>query len=102
MEQKPPEKKNHRDAEGFVITEPNNFVTNKPKKGKVGKGTYFGGMIPHIPEDPETLRKIRLTEMAYHKSMVPEDAKPFSNMARKLNWGTFNPPLAVYGGPSLA
>jgi hypothetical protein len=102
MEQKPPERKNYRDAEGAVITEPNNFVTNNLKSGRVGKGTSFGGMIPHMPEDPDALRKIRLSEMAYHKSMVPEDAKPFSSQARKLHWGTFNPPISVLGGASLA
>ena len=31
-------KKNHRDAEGHVIIEPRNFVTNNPRKGQIGKG----------------------------------------------------------------
>lgn len=57
IEQKPQERKNYRDAEGAVITAPNNFVTTNIKKGKVGKGTTFDGMIPHLPEDPDVQRK---------------------------------------------
>ena len=52
-------KKNYRDAEGAVILQPFNFVTSKTRTGKVGPGTSFGGNIPHLPEDPDILRKIR-------------------------------------------
>jgi hypothetical protein len=78
MESKPDDKKNYRDAEGAVITAPNNFVTTRLKSGKIGKGTTFGGIIPHHPEDPDAQRKILLSEIAYHKSKLPEDGKPFS------------------------
>ena len=33
--------KNIRDADGHVITEPKNFYTWNPKKGKVGKRCFF-------------------------------------------------------------
>lgn len=62
----PDPKKNYRDAEGAVITEPPNFVTTNLKKGKIGKGTTFGGNIKHLPEDPDAVRKMVLTELAYH------------------------------------
>jgi hypothetical protein len=63
----------------MVITEPPNFVTNKMKVGKVGKGTTFGGTIKHMPEDPDAIKKQILTEIAYHKSKLPEDGKAFSS-----------------------
>jgi len=102
MEQKPDDKKNYRDAEGAVITAPNNFVTCNLKKGTVGKGTTFGGTIKHLPEDPDAQKKAVLTEIAYHKSKLPEDGKAFSSMAKRLRYGVFNNPEKVYGGPSLA
>jgi len=46
-------KKNFRDEEGIVVTGPRNFTTMNPKKGKVGKNTYFGGAFKHLPEDPD-------------------------------------------------
>jgi hypothetical protein len=33
----------YKDADGEVITENRNFLTNPMKEGKVGKGTSFGG-----------------------------------------------------------
>lgn len=55
-----------------------------------------------MAEDPDAEKKRLHTEMAYHYSKIPEDAKPFSQKARNLKYGTFNNPEKVYGGPSLA
>ena len=41
---------NRKDADGRVITEPRNFLTNPPKQGIVGKGTSFAGKIEHLPD----------------------------------------------------
>lgn len=92
----------YKDAEGAVITGPRNFYTTKMKKGRVGRGTFFSGVIPHKEEDPEAEKKLRLTEMAYHKSKLPEDGSQFKSMGGHLFMGTFSRPKEVYGGPSLA
>jgi hypothetical protein len=44
-------KKEYRDADGAVKTEPKNFYTWKPKMGKVGKRCFFNGQPEHIPDD---------------------------------------------------
>jgi len=59
-------KKNYRDAEGAVITEPPNFLTTRMKKGKVGKGTSFGGVIPYMPDDYNIRSKIAMEELKKH------------------------------------
>ena len=47
-------KKNYRDPEdNHVIIGPRNFTTMPSKKGEVGKGTSFGGQIPHLPDGYE-------------------------------------------------
>ena len=53
---KPDPIKNRRDTEGNVLTENPNFYTTKLKKGKAGKGTSFGGLIPYVEEDPHFIK----------------------------------------------
>ena len=57
MEQGGVKKKNYKDEEGGVITGPRNFTTNRLKRGKIGKGTSFGGVPEHMPDDIENNRK---------------------------------------------
>jgi hypothetical protein len=97
--QKPDPIKNHRDAEGNVIIENTNFYTTKLRKGKSGKGTSFGGMIPYVEEDPNFVKNQLKSEIAYHRSKL-QDA-PFRNMGGTLKHGTFNTPASVLGGPSM-
>jgi uncharacterized membrane protein YvbJ len=49
-------KKNRKDADGHVIIEPRNFLTNPPKVGEVGKQTSFGGNLPHMADPFDTKR----------------------------------------------
>lgn len=66
---------NRKGPEG-VITEPKNFLTNPPKKGIVGKGTFLGGKIEYI-EDPFNRRKeLAKKEREEHEKKMQE--KPFS------------------------
>jgi len=44
-------KKMYRDEEGAVITEPRNFLTNPPKKGQIGDGTYFAEPLKYMEDD---------------------------------------------------
>ena len=92
----------YKDAEGAVITGPPNFYTNKMKKGRTGKGTFFSGTIPHHPEDPDVLKKVIMKELQYHHSKLPDDGKAFRSTAGGLYRGTFSRPKEVYGGLSMA
>lgn len=67
-------KKNRRDAEGAVIIEPKNFLTNPPKKGEVGKGTSFAGNLPHLPDPFDRKRELLSKERLEHESKVQEKA----------------------------
>lgn len=42
--------KNRKGADGAVVLEPRNFLTNPPKQGVVGKGTTLGGKIEYLPD----------------------------------------------------
>ena len=44
-------KKCRKGPDGAVITDNRNFLTNPPKAGEVGKGTSFGGIFPHLPDE---------------------------------------------------
>ena len=44
--------------DGAVITEPRNFLTNPPKMGEVGKGTSFGGNLPHMPDQYDRKKEL--------------------------------------------
>ena len=65
-------KKNYRDEEGMVITAPPNVVTNGLKKGRVGKQTSFGGIIPYIADQYDRHRDIAKEELEYHRSKLQE------------------------------
>jgi hypothetical protein len=86
-------KKSRKAPEGGVLIEPRNFLTNPPKKGEVGKGTSFGGNLPHMPEPFDYKREILTKERLEHEAKLQE--KAFSQMARKKD--TFNPIKEVFG-----
>ena len=86
-------KKNRRAEDGAVMIEPRNFLTNPPKEGEVGKGTSFGGNLPHMPEPYDYKREILKKEREEHEAKLQE--KPFSQMVKKKD--TFNPVKEVFG-----
>lgn len=61
-----PKKKNYKDAEGAVIVGPKNFVTSPIKKGRVGRGTSLGGLIPYKEDEYDIKRIIAKKEREYH------------------------------------
>lgn len=69
-------KKNYRDEEGKVKLQPKNFLTMPPKKGFVGKGTFFGGNLPHLP-DPYDFGKEQ-EKKAWSEAKAKMQEKPFS------------------------
>jgi Domain of unknown function (DUF4586) len=86
-------KKCRKGEDGAVIIEPRNFLTNPPKEGEVGKGTSFGGNLPHMPDPYDNKRQILTKERLEHESKMQE--KPFSQMVKKRD--TFNPVKEVFG-----
>jgi hypothetical protein len=88
-------KKNYKDEEGNVITEPHNFLTSRLKKGKNGKGTTFDGPIKYMEDEYDRRRKFVKEEMEYHRSKLQD--KPFSQQAKRLAFGTFGHPSEVFG-----
>lgn len=65
-----------KDEEGHVIIGPINFLTNPPKKGIVGKGTFFSGKIPYMTDPYGRAKEIAKKEREEHLKKVQE--KPFS------------------------
>lgn len=50
---------------------PPNFVTSRLKKGLVGKGCTFSGVIPHVKgNDIENRTRIAAFDRAYHLSKL--------------------------------
>jgi hypothetical protein len=59
IDEKPAEKKNYREEDGGrVMIGPTNFLTNPMKRGKVGRATSFGGIIPYKEDDYDIKKKI--------------------------------------------
>lgn len=79
-------KKMYRDEEGAVITEPRNFLTNPPKKGRNGEGTQFGDSVPYMEDDYNRPRQLAKKEREFHQSKLQD--KPFSQRAKGT--ATFN------------
>ena len=80
-------KKCRKAPEGGVITEPKNFLTNPPKAGEVGKGTSFGGNLPHMPDEYERRKELARKERLEHEKKLQE--KPFSQRIKeKETFGT--------------
>ena len=50
IDEAPPKRKDYKDPEGGVLTGPVCFLTNPMKKGKVGRATSFGGIIPYTED----------------------------------------------------
>ena len=86
-------KKSHKGEDGHVILEPRNFLTNPPKQGEVGKGTSFGGNLPHMPEQYDYKQEVLTKERKIHESTLQE--KPWSQMVKQKD--TFNPVKEVFG-----
>lgn len=63
-------KKDRKDADGHVIIEPRNFLTNPPKQGEVGKGTTFGGIYEHIPDDFDRKKLLQKKEREEHEKKI--------------------------------
>jgi hypothetical protein len=59
-------KKNYRDEEGNVILGPRNFTAIPIKKGKVGRLTSFGGVVPYIADPYDNKKKIAWAELKDH------------------------------------
>jgi hypothetical protein len=59
-------KKNYKDEEGAVIVGPKNFLIMPMKKGKVGKMTTLGGIVPYMEDDYNAKKKIEAKEREYH------------------------------------
>jgi hypothetical protein len=70
MEHGVEKKKNFKDEEGAVIVGPKNFLIMPMKKGKVGKMTTLGGVIPYMEDDYNTKKKLEAKEREYHLSKV--------------------------------
>lgn len=64
-----------------------------PKKGVVGKGTFFGGNLPHLP-DPFDYGKEQ-EKKAWSEAKAKMQEKPFSQRARSL--GQFATVKEVFG-----
>ena len=96
MPNPPPPKKRYKNEDGEVITAPRNFLTTKPKLGRVGRGTSFGGVIPYTEDDYNVKKKIIRKEMMFHQEKVGE-RPPFSQQCKRLAFGTFNKPKDVIG-----
>ena len=60
IDEAPPKKRDYRNAEenGAVIVGPRNFLTNPMKRGKVGRATSFGGIVPYAEDDYDIKKKI--------------------------------------------
>lgn len=85
-------KKDYKDADGAVITAPRNFYTMPPKKGEVGKNTYFNKFPEWMVDDFNWPRKVAKNEMEEGKKL--EQEKPFSQRAKDI--GLFNKDKEVY------
>lgn len=85
-------KKDYRDADGAVVTAPKNFYTMPPKKGIVGKRTFFNGQVEHMVDDYNWPKKVATKEMEEGKKL--EQEKPFSQRAKDI--GVFNKDKEIY------
>jgi Domain of unknown function (DUF4586) len=63
-------KKCRKGEDGAVIIEPRNFLTNPPKVGEVGKGTSFGGNLPHMADPFDRKRELLNKDREEHEAKV--------------------------------
>lgn len=85
-------KKNFRNEDGEVITEPKNFLTNPLIKGGVNnKGACFAPQVEHMPDDYNYPKKLARKELDYHLSKLQEvnfknrvTPLPYFNNARQV------------------
>lgn len=83
----------YKDEDGNVKLAPKNFYTMPPKKGVVGKRTYFNPQVEHMPDDFNYPKTLARKEMDAAKLL--EQEKPFSQRAK--TWGGFNKTKEVIG-----
>lgn len=67
-----------------VVTAPRNFITNPPKKGQVGKQTYFGGKIPYTEDDYNRPKELARKELEHHRTKLQE--APFRQRVGKIDY----------------
>lgn len=79
-------KKQIKDEDGHVITQPRNFYTCAAKSGKTHKKSCFDPFPAAITDDFNWPRKVAKKEMDEKKKL--EQEKPFSQRAK--TWGGFN------------
>lgn len=87
-------KKNYRDADGAVVTSPKNFYTMPAKTSKDDPKYYFNRQPEHIPDDYNYPKKLARDEMKAGKEK--EQDKPFSQRAKDVGHGLFNPNKETY------
>jgi hypothetical protein len=75
-------KKQIKDEDGHVITQPRNFYSNPGKRGKTAKGSCFMPFPEFVPCDFDWPRKLRRKEMEKLKASLPDDVKPFSHRCK--------------------
>lgn len=63
-------KKSRKGPDGGVIIEPRNFLTNPPKQGEIGKGTSFGGTLPHMADEFDRKKVIAKKEREEHEKKL--------------------------------
>jgi len=76
MEQGPKKRdpKSLKNADGDVIIEERNIVTNPIKKGQVGKNVLIGERLPFQGDDYEAQKKLDLKKREYHNSKIQDKA----------------------------
>ena len=63
-----------------MIVEPRNIMTSPIKRGKIGKQTTLGGVIPYVSDPYDMKKKLANEERKYHEEHVQD--KPFSQKAK--------------------
>lgn len=89
-------KKNYRDKDGHVITQPKNFVTTGPKKGNPATtpGTLFEKEYPqHLKDEYDRKRELAIQE--HKESVKKRQEKPFSQRIKPVE--TFSNVMDTYG-----
>lgn len=72
-----------RDADGFIVTAPQNVLTGPGKKGRVGRrqDVTFEKFPAHISEDYNLVKKLRKKELDEHHALLQD--MPFSEAAKR-------------------
>ena len=90
------DKKNYRDEDGKVITQPRGFLNNPVKKGQVGKGVFLGEKLEYKPEEYGYAKKIEDKEREEHYQNIEKIGGGKHWCPRAKHTDTFNKPRQVY------